>query len=314
MQENYDDLIADIEQSNAQTAKTTKTAQTAAKQQNPELSKEEFAAKMKAEREKLSALIESTAKSIGENSTVFQNYLDTLSRFELYSTYNTLLIFAQKPDATRIAGYGIWDYTDTKITKGEKAISIYEPGKEYTREDGTTGISMNIKKVFDISQTSAKDLEVPAVKHEIRTLLKALINSSPVPVKLVDAVEIGSGAQFNEQLNVIEVARGLDGDSLFRALTQEVAFATLYKQSPDEMPIEDVGFAAYATSYVICKKSGVDTKDYNFSESPEYFKEKDSKEIIGEIKAIRDSTHEIAGRMHKELTPPVKDAKSQDAR
>ena len=42
-----------------------------------------------------------------------------------------------------------------KIQKGAKSISILEP-VEYAKKDGTTGISYNVKKVFDVSQTNGK--------------------------------------------------------------------------------------------------------------------------------------------------------------
>lgn len=305
MSENYDDLIAEMEQSETQPTDTTSQA--------PELSKEEFAAKKQAERESVSVLVNDTAVSIGESKDAFQNYLSTLSRFERYSPHNTILIYAQKPDATRLSSYDNWLQAGTPVTKGETGISIYEPGKEYTRDDGTTAVSMNIKKVFDISQTSAKGTTAPENKKDIRVLLKALMSNSPVPIKLVDPLNDKVGARYNEDLNVIEVSRGLDGENLFRAISNEQAYASLYKQELDKS-FDDISFAAYATSYVICEKYGVDTKQYDFHESVDYFHGKDSKEIIGEIRAIRDTAHEMASRMSKELNPPQKEAKSQDAR
>lgn len=301
MPENYDDLFIENEQSNAQ-----------ATPQSKELSKEEFAAKMKSERESLSTLANETAMSIGENSSAFQNYLNTLSKFERYSTHNTLLIHAQKPDATKLGSYESWLNAGTPVIKGESSISIYEPGKEYKRKDGTVGVSMNIKKVFDISQTSAKNKIQPETKHEIRTLLKAMINNSPVPVQLVDSLPDNMGAQYNG--SVIEITRGLDGENLFRCMAQEMSYAILHQQDVETATNEDIGFAAYAASYVMCEKHGIDTEAYDFSESIDYFKDKESNEVISELKAIRDTVHDVAGRMAKELNPPQKDVREQEAR
>jgi hypothetical protein len=310
MSENYDDLFDEIQETQTTTPSTPETVKTS---DTKEYSKEEFAAKMKAERENVSELINVATTEIAGNSLFFQSYLNTLSKFEKYSAHNTLLIFAQKPDATQLKSYDNWVNSKTPVNKGEKGISIYEPGKEYTRDDGTTAVSMNIKKMFDISQTSAEIKAAPENK-DIRVLLKSLMKTSPAPVKLVDPIGDNIGARYNEQRNVIEVSRGLDGENLFRAISQEVAFASLYKQSIETSSFEDINFAAYAASYVICEKNGIETKGYDFSESAEYFKDKDSKEIIGEIKAIRDSVNEISGNMVKELNPPQKDAKTQDAR
>lgn len=46
--------------------------------------------------------------------------------------------------------------------RGADAITILEPGKEYTREkDGSTGVFYDPKKVFDISQTNSRQRPPP---------------------------------------------------------------------------------------------------------------------------------------------------------
>jgi len=184
MPENYDDLITNEPETKTEAAP-----------QNGRLSNEEYAAKMKANRDNLSSLANSIESEITGDSGKFQQYLNTLSRFERYSAQNTLLIFAQRPDATRLGDYEHWKNADTPVNKGAVGISIFEPGKEYQREDGTVGVSMNIKKVFDISQTAAKDVVQPEVKRDIRILLKALMSNPPAPIKLVDKLQEGLGAR-----------------------------------------------------------------------------------------------------------------------
>lgn len=303
MNENYDDLIAGMEQDDA-----------ASPPQTGELSKEAFAAKKQAERESLSELAMKTEMELTADGGMFQQYLDTLANFERYSAQNTLLIFAQRPDATRLGDYDHWKEAGTPVSKDMKGIAIFEPGKEYRREDGSTGVSMNIKRVFDVSQTAARGRQQAAPAHDTRTLLKALMGSSPVPLKLSDALSREAGAHYDEQQGVIEIARGLDGDSLFRCLSQEVAYAELAQKNPATLPCADKGFAAYAASYTLCAKNGIDTKGYSFEATPEYFAGRDGKEIRGEIKAIRDTVNDVATRMAKTLNPPEKKAPAQEAR
>lgn len=53
---------------------------------------------------------------------------------------------------------------------------ILEPGDSYTKEDdGSTGMNYNVKKVFDISQTSAMGTNLPPLKKDNKEILKALI-------------------------------------------------------------------------------------------------------------------------------------------
>ena len=59
----------------------------------------------------------------------------------------------QYPQATQLKDFDDWGKDNVKITKGAKSISILEP-VEYTRADGSPGISYNVKKVFDVTQTN----------------------------------------------------------------------------------------------------------------------------------------------------------------
>ena len=67
-----------------------------------------------------------------------------------------LLILAQKPDATQLKDFDGWKDAGASIKRQQKGISILEPGEEYEREDGSIGTSYNVKRVFDISQTTAR--------------------------------------------------------------------------------------------------------------------------------------------------------------
>jgi len=302
MQENYDDLFTQEPEASEEP------------QQGGPLSKEEYAAKMKAQRDGLSELANQTEMEIAGDGGTFQQYLDTLARFDRYSPQNTLLIFAQRPDAVKLGDYEHWKRAGTPVSRGASGISIFEPGKEYRKEDGAIGTSMNIKRVFDISQTAARNKLQPDPSRDIRALLKALMSRPPAPIQLVDALSEGSGAHYNEQRGVIEVTRGLDGESLFRCLSQEIAYAGLDRQPPDTLTCADKGFSAYAASYALCQKYGIDAKGYDFSEAPEVFAHRDGKEMRGEIKAIRDTVNEIAGRMAKALEPPQKSDRNQEER
>ena len=308
-EERYDDLIA-------QQSKIPQTAQapTADSQPNvtPQLSREDYAAKKKTERDNLSELAKQTEAAMVGDGGKFQQYLNTLSRFERYSPQNTLLIYAQRPGATRIGDYEHWKDAETPVNKGAAGIAIFEPGAEYTKEDGSVGVSMNIKHVFDVSQTAARNKTQPVPTRDIRDLLRALMSNPPVPIKLVDALtgKPGAGALYQPQQNVIEVTRGLNGDSLYRCLAQEIAYAEIDRSSVE---VKEPGFTAYAASYTLCQKYGVDTKGYDFSSVPDSFNGLEGKDVRGEIRALRDTVNDIAGRMVKTLEQQ-KSAPAQEAR
>ena len=63
-------------------------------------------------------------------SDKYAEYLKTMSRFPRYSSRNTLLIYMQKPGASRVAGATRWKSEFKRYPKkGEKALYIYAPIK-----------------------------------------------------------------------------------------------------------------------------------------------------------------------------------------
>lgn len=143
--------------------------------------KDAWAAQKKQERESAFAMIDETAQRMANDGSLFQSYLDVQARFDRYSVGNAVLITAQKADATQLSDFKGWKNNGVFIKKGESGIVLLEPGEEYTKEDGTVGVSYNSKKVFDISQTTAKAKDRPAMKRDERLLLKAIITMHLAP-------------------------------------------------------------------------------------------------------------------------------------
>lgn len=119
----------------------------------PELSKEEYAEKKKAEKEAVYQMADEAVEEIVNDPEKFTAFLDTQSRMDRYSAVNALLIYKQLPTSTQLKDYDDWSKENVRVSKGAKSISILEP-VEYTKKDGSTGVSYNVKKVFDVSQTT----------------------------------------------------------------------------------------------------------------------------------------------------------------
>ena len=54
-------------------------------------------------------------------------WLEVAARFHNYSFNNTLLLGAQRPDATQVAGYALWRELGRQVAKGEKGLMILAP-------------------------------------------------------------------------------------------------------------------------------------------------------------------------------------------
>lgn len=270
-----------------------------APQSNQAFDKEAWKRHKQEQRELVYTMIDDTANAVTMNGTAFQNYLDVQSRFERYSVANALLILAQKPDATRIADFETWKEQGAYIRKKESGFYILEPGEEYQREDGTTGISYNLKKMFDISQTGAQKHETLPYPDE-RTCIKALMENAPVPIRISDNLPQGINALYTPEDRDIKIRRGMDAGEIFGSLSQELAHAEIDK-GDGSYNHSDYAFHAYCVSYMLCRQYGVDIKNFRFDRAPQILQGMKAQEIRAQLYVIRETASEISGRMNRVL-------------
>lgn len=270
--------------------------------------KEEWAAQKQQERADAYALMDETAEKMTGDGELFRTYLDVQSKFDRYSVGNALLIAAQMPQANRLSDFKGWKDADVYIKKGASGITILEPGDEYTREDGSVGVSYNAKKVFDVSQTSSRQKAAPAVAHDSRLLIKALINNAPCQISISAELPENVGAIYKPEEKVILVRQGMDAPDIFRSLSQELAHA---RMDNGEYGRADCAFTAYCTSYVLCKRAGIAVDNFRFDRLPGSLKEMDAQGVRGELSKIRDVSNDISADMRRVLEPE-RTGKSRD--
>ena len=204
-------------------------------------------------------MADDTAKAIVSDPEKFKAFLDTQSRLDRYSAVNALLIFKQLPEASQLKNFDDWSKDNVKIQKGAKSISILEP-VEYAKRDGTTGISYNVKKVFDVSQTNGKRPPAPTVNRDPKALITVMLDSSPVEVEATNELPYPNMAAFyNNEEQTLYVKRDVgDSVAVAQCVAQELGHAQLSINS-DSYSRADMGFQAVCIGYMLCKKYGVDT-------------------------------------------------------
>lgn len=133
----------------------TKTAKRSPEQQ--EAARQARAQKVEAMQADLAAGVEALTES-GQ----WQRWLDFLGSFHAYSVNNILLIQAQCPHASQVAGFRAWQGKGRQVRKGERGIRIFgKPFRLITKTDEATGEKTRkaipcpppVATVFDISQT-----------------------------------------------------------------------------------------------------------------------------------------------------------------
>lgn len=122
--------------------------------------REAWKAERKATAERLHADIAERVLAL-RDSDEWRRYLEFMGSFHKYSINNIMLILAQCPTASRVAGFRQWIEKGRAVRKGEKSIKIYGYAtKKFETEDAETGETVEGKRVifpiwtvFDISQT-----------------------------------------------------------------------------------------------------------------------------------------------------------------
>ena len=99
-------------------------------------------------REQLAEMFESITKQVTSSLANWTNFLDVVGKLYKYPFHEQLMIYAQRPDATACAEYGLWNNTMNRYVKrGTTGIALIDP----------TTDNHSIKYVFDVTDTSGRD-------------------------------------------------------------------------------------------------------------------------------------------------------------
>ena len=277
----------------------------------PKLSKEEYAEKKKAEKEAVYQMADEAVEEIVNDPEKFTAFLDTQSRMDRYSAVNALLIYKQLPTSTQLKDYDDWSKENVRVSKGAKSISILEP-VEYTKKDGSTGVSYNVKKVFDVSQTNGRKTPAPTANKDPKALITTMLDSSPVEVEACDELPYPNMAAFyNNDKQTLFVKRNTgDSVAVAQCVAQELGHAQLSINS-ERYSRSEMGFPAVCIGYMLCKKYGVDTQNFAINRIPDSLKEMEPKGVRAELSKTRNAMSEVHSRI-SEVQYKQKQARSKD--
>lgn len=234
-------------------------------------------------------------------------YLNVQSRFDKYSVGNAVLIAASKPEAEKLADAKTWQKNGVYIKKGERGITILEPGEEFKREDGSTGVNYNAKKVFDISQTTAEKKSQESKNYDISKIISSLIQSSPVNVCRSSILPDDKNVYFNSRDNAIVIREGIPAEEIVRELSKEIVSLRVGSEKTAKEGM--TALRAYAVSYIVCKRYNIEPPGSDFKSK--LFDGLNAQAIRSELGKIRSEANSICNNIDRQLKPK---AKSGDAR
>lgn len=271
----------------------------------PRLSTEEWIEMKKQERAELYAAIDDMAEKALCDKEALSTYLTLQANLGRASVNNTLLVMAQKPDATFVCDAEVWQERGRGIRKGEgkNTIKQFMQDREYTREDGSIAMGYKVVRCFDISQTYGKPVSKrAALSMPMKSKLKALMTDAPVPVELSDEVPQSIGAQYSPKENAIHVAKGLDGGMLFYSISREMARADGCANT----------FLCDCAANIACIRFGIAPKFCD--QIPEEYANLDTQEKRTALGEIRSAAIETIGRVDRNLYAMRQQQKNQPER
>ncbi len=274
------------------------------------MSLEDWKAMKDQEKSDIFKLLDQTTLDLAEVPGCFLKYLDTQARMNRYTVSNALLISAQMPEATKLRTFSEWEKEEAKIRKGSKSISILEPS-EFRKADGTSSIAYNVKKVFDISQTSKAEEAKPYRQKDITRLIAAMLDTCPVSIDLATEIPVpGTAAYFDKSSNTLYVQKeGGSAEYVCQCVARELGLIEAALRSPDTD--RNANHAdAVITGYLICKRYGVPTDALDAERASSKYKGMNATDIRKDLTALRSSAGKINdriyGELNKEKTPRAK--------
>lgn len=275
-----------------------------------EFDREKFKEKKRAELEALYDAVNEETLMIAEDPEKFSAYLRVQARFDRYTVTNAILLLHQFPDAQKLKTFEGWKRDGAFVGRGEKSISILEPSS-YTKEDGSTGKGFRIKKLFDISQTDLR--EIPSTFFygvSSRSLLRALLEASPVETEATYDLDNGQGAVFDTEKQKVYIRRKLEPDDFFRAAAGSIAEAQLTEQGSSQ---ENLSSKAEAAAFMLCVKYGIDPGSLRVK-MPKAAAQMEIKDIKAELSEIRNAFTSITDRVDASIREQIKERRSRRER
>ena len=270
------------------------------------------------------SMIDDACVDVVSNGERLRAFLDVQSRLERYSLNNNLLIFTQKPEATKLKDFKGWQEAGATIQKGAKSILILEPSP-YKDAEGKPRTGYNAKNVFDISDVeNVPESEQPTkVDYTDNQLIAALVNGCPVSIQKTDADLGNETALYDAKNKVILYKQGADFGKLFPAVAKARAHAEMSK-GDTAYRTADHEFQAKCAAYIIVKKYEKDTSSLDVYGAPNRFTTYEPDAIKDELNVIHSTAKGIAGNMRahlekgkeqkQEQTQPAKNTKQREAR
>ncbi len=241
------------------------------------------------------------------NSATLTDYLSVMARFHRYSFGNVMLIFAQRPDATRVAGFHTWKKLGRSVRKGEKGLLIIAPmtlrKKDHDDQpDDKDAVIVRFRgvHVFDISQTDGEPLpefeRATGDPGDAADRLRDFASSRAIAVET--AVHLG-GADGVSMGGQIVLRLGLSPAEECSVLAHELAHELLHRgeDRPASKTVREL--EAEAVAFIVGQAVGLS----NRHACADYIRlyDGDAGALVASLDRIQKAAAELIGALTSEI-------------
>jgi len=271
----------------------------------------------------------------------WRRWLDMAAKFHNYSFNNTLLLLAQKPDATQVAGYNLWQELGRQVTRGEKGLAILAPVTrklDQSQDDGHPTradrpappaegqaegadsrrvIGFHPVYVWDVSQTTGDPLPAPP---------RPLLLAGQAPEGLWDALaaqctaagftvtrkpiagETGPNGYTAYATREVVVRSDVDDAQAVKTLAHELGHVLMHDPAGFESGQTrtcrgDREVEAESLAYLVAADHGLDTAEYTFAYVAGWAAQTGDVDAALRASAVRvlSTAHQVLDRTHTNL-------------
>lgn len=264
--------------------------------------------------------IENALQNISSDADWMQ-FLAFSSKFYNYSARNTLLIYAQRPDASYVKGFRAWNQLGRYVKKGAKGIAILAPcikklevfkepdnKAEYQDNEGEKVTKkvlcgFKITYVFDLMDTDGSDEQLPVLvkglsgdsqeEQELYEKLKTIISAEYPVLEVTGQSAKGS---YNLESGIITVRSDLEALQRVKTILHEFSHAIDFKLHPDEnISRNKRELIAESSAFVVASRLNLDTSRYSMGYLKSWLSDKN------ELAAVADAVQKVSAEIIDKL-------------
>ena len=281
---------------------------------------------MKQNQDKIKEILERMEQSL-EAIHTNEDWLQFLvfqSKFYQYSFRNTMLIYAQNPEASYVKGFKAWNKLGRYVKKGSKGLAILAPcfvkveekeseaqekSAKKTEEEKRVLSGFKVTYVFDIADTAGSEDQLPVLvrglsgnseqEQELYEKLKDVIGKEH---KIQEIVATAAKGWFDLTTGIIAVREDMDYLQKIKTLLHEYAHAVDFTMHPDseEISRNKRELIAESVAFVVSSRLGLDTSSYSVGYVQSWLQDKN------ELKQVADNIQKVSATILNKL------AKSSD--